>query len=180
MVLNNKAQMFSVWFDDVYFYPEIEEKYRKVINKMKLPYMSVSDFMNAQLQTITFPGVNMDSVQQQRGQYEVSYSSGKELDALIDRNLTLEFKLTESYLSYWILWDQIDLYLKYNSVRNCWWDPINLTFLNDAGFELRTMQFQQITPVSLSELNLSYKSQVSAYNTLKLTLKYNYIKNIEF
>ena len=178
MVLNNKAQMFSVWFDDMYFYPEIEEKYTKTLNKMKLPYMSVSDFMNAQLQTIIFPGVNIDPAIQQRHQYEVAYTTGKELDAIIDKNLTLEFKLTESYLSYWILWDQIEMYLKYNEIRECWWDPINLTFLNDAGFELRTMQFQQISPISLSELNLSYKSQVSSYNTLKLLLRYNYIKNI--
>lgn len=180
MVLNNKAQMFSVWFDDMYFYPAVEEKYKPIINKMRLPYLSVSDFMNAQLQTITFPGFNIDPATQQRGQYEIAYTTGKELDAIIDKTIELEFKLTESYLSYWILWDQTELYLQYNKIRNCWWDPINLTFLNDAGFELRTMQFQQITPISLSNLNLSYKSQVSSYNTLRLSLRYNYIKNIEF
>lgn len=179
MVLNNKAQMFSVWFDENYFYPEIDKKYKPIINKMKLPYLSVSDFINAQLQTITFPGIDIGSALQQRGQYEIAYTAGKELDAIIDKNIELEFKLTESYLSYWILWDQIDLYLKYNRINPCWWDPINLTFLNDAGFEIRTMQFQQITPISLSNLNLSYKSQASSYNTLKLSLRYNYLKNIE-
>lgn len=179
MVLNNKAQMFSVWFDENYFYPEIDKKYKPILNKMKLPYLSVSDFMNAQLQTITFPGVDIGNALQQRGQYEIGYTSGKELDAITDKTLELEFKLTESYLSYWILWDQIELYLKYGQINPCWWDPINLTFLNDAGFEIRTIQFQQITPTSLSGLNLSYKSQVSSYNTLKLTLRYNYIKNIE-
>lgn len=178
MVLNNKAQMFSVWFDEIYFYPEVEEKYVNIINKMKLPYLSLSDFMNAQLQTITFPAISMDAATQQRGQYEIGYASGKEVDALIDKTLKLEFKLTESYLSYWILWDQIETYLKYKRHTPCWWDPINLTFLDDAGFEIRTMQFQQIVPISLSGLNLSYKSQISTYNTIELNLRYNYIKNL--
>lgn len=178
MVLNNKAQMFSVWFDDMYFYPEIEKKYINIINKMKLPYLSVSDFMNAQLQTITFPSINIDAVEQQQNQYQVAHTGGKELDAIIDKNIRLDFKLTESYLSYWILYDQIELFLKYNTKIPCFWDPINLTFLNDAGYELRTMQFSQIIPISLSELQLSYKSQIASYNTISLTLRYNFIKNI--
>ena len=178
MVLNNKPQMFSVWFDSMYFYPEIEAKYKDIIDKMKLPYLSVTDFMNAQLQTITFPGISIDTANQQQKQYQISYAPGKELDAIINKTITLEFKLTESYLSYWILYDQIEMYLKYNNKIPCYWDPINLTFLNDAGYELRTMQFSQIVPTSLSELQLSYKSQVASYNTISLTFSYNFIKNI--
>lgn len=175
MVLNSKSQMFSCWFDQIYFYPEIEEKYSSILNRMMLPYLSLSDFMNSQIQSVTLPAINIDPAIQQHGQYQIGYASGKELDALIDRTITIDFKLTESYLTYWILYDQINLYLQYNKIMPCWWDPINITFLTDFGFEFQTMQFSQIVPMTLSGLNLSYKSQISTYNTIQLSMRYNYI-----
>lgn len=179
MVLNSKSQMFSCWFDQNYFYPEIEKKYLPLIQKMKLPYMSVSDFMNAQIQSVTFPGINLDSAVLQRGQYSITHPAGKELDAIINKEITIEFKLTESYLTYWILYDQINYYLEYNKNLSCWWDPLNITFLTDYGFEFQTIQFQKIVPTSLSSLNLSYKSQIASYNNIQLGLSFNYLKIIE-
>jgi hypothetical protein len=107
----------------------------------------------------------------------VAYPSGRELEPLIDKNLRITFKLTESYLSYWIIWDQLDIYLHYGDRVNprepIWMDPIRLGFLNDAGFMLTEFIFSEITPVSLSELNLSYAASVASYNTFSWSLKYN-------
>jgi hypothetical protein len=144
---------------------------------MRLPYQSVADFMNSQIQTVTFPMVNVDTPMQQREQYEVAYPSGKELEVLIDKTLRINFKLTESYISYWILWDQMDIYLHYGDRVNprepIWMEPIHLGFLNDAGFTLTEFLFREITPTSLSELNLSYAASVASYNTFTWTLHYN-------
>lgn len=177
MVLNNTPWMFLLYLPSNFFYQEVVEKWTPVIEKMKLPYTSLVDFMNAQIQTISFPGVSMDTAMQQRGQYEVAYPGGKELEQLISKDLSITFKLTESYISYWVMWDQIDMYLHYaNDVTDhqpCWMNPISLSFLSDNGYEMIKFLFQEITPTNLGELSLSYAATLAQYNTFTLSLKYN-------
>ena len=169
--------MFSIYFPSNFFYPEVKRKWEPIIEKMRLPYQSIDDFMNSQIQTVTFPAANLDLSIQQRGQYDVAYPGGKELEPLINKELGITFKLTESYISYWIIWDQVDLYLHYtNEVtehKPCWMEPLMLGFFSDAGFLLTEFMFQEITPMNLSELNLSYAAQVASYNTFTWTLRYN-------
>jgi len=178
MLLNNKPQMFTIYFPSNFFYKEVKEKWEPIIEKMRLPYQSLDDFMNQQIQTVTFPSFQIDTATQQRGQYEVTYPGGKELEPLINKSLTISFKLTESYISYFVMWDQIDLYLHYKrdgftENKPCWMEPIQLAFLSDAGFQLTEFVFREITPTSLSELNLSYAAQIASYNNFTFSLKYN-------
>lgn len=176
MVLNNKPQLFRISFPSTFFYDSVCEKWGPIINKMRLPYQTVADFMNSQIQSLSFPGVNLSNPEQGRIQYKVMYPTGKELEPLVEKTLNLTFKLTESYLSYWILWDQMDYYLHYGDIverEPIWMEPISLAFINDAGFELTEFLFRDITPVSLSEINISYAATVASYNTFTWSLHYN-------
>ena len=177
MVLNNKQQQFCIYFPSNFFYKEVQDKWNPIVDKMRLPYQDVTDFMNAQIQSVEFPGVNMDLIIQQREQYEYAQPNGKELENLIDKNLTITFKLTESYISYWILFNQIDLYMHYKrgdeERKPIWMEPIQMSFLTDAGFELTKFTFHQITPINLTQLKMSYAATVASYNTFSWTLHYN-------
>lgn len=174
MVLNNRTQLFSFYFPSNYFFPEVNEKYEVYLKRMHLPFESCEDFINSCIQSVTFPNVNIPNATQQHGQYAMEYTSGKELDALVEKQLAITFKLTDSYLSYWIIRDQIEAYLKYGKIKNIFWNPLYLTFLSSAGYEINTFEFSQITPVSLSELELSYKAEIAQYNTFTLNVHYNY------
>lgn len=183
MVLNNKPQMFTIFFPSNFFYDEVKSKWSPIIEKMRLPYQSVDDFMNAQIQSVTFPTLSLDSASQTRGQYDVVYPGGKESEVYMTKDLNVTFKLTESYISYFIWWDQIDIYLHYTSKeyfnepgkvkKPCWMEPINLAFLSDAGFKLTEFIFKEITPISLSDLQLSYAATAAQYNTFSVLMKYN-------
>jgi len=176
MVLNNLPQMFAIWFPNGFFYKEVVNKWGPVVKRMKLPYETVEDFMNAQIQSVDFPGISMELTTQQQLQMEVTYPTGKELEPLIDKTLNIKFKLTESYLPYWILFDQIHAYLKYSSTNHkpCFMDPISLTFTNNVGFGLLTFQFKDIVPQSLGSLPLSYAAQAASFNTVDWVLKYTH------
>jgi hypothetical protein len=186
MVLNNKPQMFTFYFPSNFWYQEVQDTWNPIINRMKLPYEDVEDFMNQQVQQVTFPSMNFQLATQQRGQYDYGYRSGKELEALMDKTLKITFKLTESYLSYWILWDQMDRYLHYHypgsdiefkrgqrEVKPLFMEPLKLGFLNDAGIQMFEFTFYEITPTSTSEINLSYAATVASYNTFTWSLRYN-------
>ena len=182
MVLNNKPQMFTAYFPSNFFYKEVEDKWGAFVERMKLPYRTVCDFMNSQIQSVNFPGFNMEVSEQGREQYNVVYPGGKEYEAIVGKDLNIVFKLTESYLSYFILLDQIWWYLRYADTvagepaevkKPVWMEPFHLRFLSDAGFGMTGFVFQEITPKSLTELQLSYAAQAATYNTFTLTLSYN-------
>jgi len=177
MVLNNKQQMFTFYFPSTFWYPEVIETWTPLVERMKLPYMDLCDFMNAQVQQVRFPGATLQTAMQGREQYEVMYPSGKELETEINKTLTVTFKLTESYLSYWIIWDQIDRYLHYENQyrdhKECWMEPVKLGFLTDSGIQLIDFTFYEISPTNLSELNMSYAATVASYNTFTVDLHYN-------
>ena len=183
MVLNNKPQMFTIYFPSNFFYPEVKAKWEPIIEKMRLPYQDLSDFMNAQIQSLNFPNMSLELARQGREQYEVSYPAGKELEVQINKEITVTFKLTESYISYFVWWDQIDVYLHYTSKeyftepgkakKPCWMEPFSLAFLSDAGLQLTEFTFGQITPYSMTDLQLSYAAQAAQYNTFSVILHYN-------
>ena len=177
MVLNNCPQMFSIYFPSNFFYEEVIEKWSPIVEKMRLPYRTVDDFMNAQIQSVTFPGASIENSVQQRRQYDIMYPGGKELEVLLNKELNITFKLTESYLSYWIIWDQMDRYLHYvnegKQLEPVWMEPVHLIFLNDAGFGMTQFCFRDIVPTSLGELNLSYAAQAASYNTFNWSLRFN-------
>ena len=135
--------------------------------------------MNQQIQQVTFPSTNLDLAIQQRGQYEIAYATGKELEPEIGKVLNVTFKLTESYLSYWIVWHQVDLYLHYaNDVlgRNkmpLYMEPVKLGFLTDAGIQMLDFTFREIVPTNIGELTLSYAATVASYNTFSWSLRFN-------
>ena len=178
MVLNNKPQMFTFYFPSNFWYPEVKEKWTPFVERMKLPYQALDDFMNQQIQSVNFPAMNMELSMQQRGQYDVGYYGGKELEPLIDKNLTVNFKLTESYITYWVIWDQIDMFLHYaydpDKKKPCWMEPFKLGFLDDSGMQMFEFTFFEITPLGTSELNMSYAATVASYNTFSLRMRYNY------
>ena len=100
MVLNNLPQMFSFYFPSNFWYDEVVKTWTPFVQRMRLPYETVSDFMNDQVQSVVFPSINIDLSTQQRGQYEVACPGGEELEPLIDNTIKITMKLIESSHSY--------------------------------------------------------------------------------
>lgn len=177
MVLNNIAQMFSIWFPVDFFLPEVVEQWEPYIKRLKLPYMTLTDFMNAQIQGVSYPSIDIGSSEQQQGQFPIQYTVGKEMEPLLNKDFTITFKLTESYLTYWILFDQTRWFLEYTKRLSnntlLFMEDINITFLNDAGFSMVNYKYKQIIPKSLGNFNLSYASQLAQYTTIDWGLHYN-------
>ena len=171
-ILNSINNQFIVQFPSGFFYPEIISKWTPVVNRMKLPYETLEDFINATVQSITFPSVELTNVQQQQGQFAIQYRPGKELEPLLEKNLTLTFKLSEGFISYWILFEQVEQFLHYEQTVP-FWPPMYVSFLDHKGFELVAFSFEKIIPVSLSQFEVSYAQTAAEFNTFNMTMRYN-------
>ena len=172
MILNNLSNQFVVRFPKGFFYSEIRNKWNPVIERLKLPYMNLEDFINACVQSISFPSVELNNVEQQQSQYPIQYRPGKELEPLLDKNLTITFKLTESFLSYWVLFDQIEYFLNYQETVP-FWPPMYVSFLDHKGFELVVFSYEMIVPVNLSQFEVSYAQSAAQFNTFTMGIRYN-------
>ena len=177
MILNNLSNQFVVEFPNGFFYPDIVQRWEPIVQRLKLPYETLEDFINACVQSISFPTVELNNPEQQQGQYPIRYRPGKELEPLLDKNLTLTFKLTESLISYWILFEQIERFLEYSDTVP-FWPPMYVSYLDHRGYELVVFSFEMVIPVNLSQFEMSYAQSAAQFNTFTMGLRYNRYKII--
>ena len=130
---------------------------------------------NSQITNLSFPSVNSNTVTQQNQNYQITKRSGRQLDQDMNKELTLTIKLSESYMTYFIARQQMDLYLKYGANQKAlYFPPINVTILDEGGFENITYTYYQLTPTNLSDFDLSYAAKPGSFNTFTWSFKYNY------
>jgi hypothetical protein len=172
MILNALNNQFVVQFPKNFFYPEIHARWTPIVKRLKLPYESIEDFINASVQNITFPAVELPVVEQTQAQYRIGYRGGKELEAVIDKNLTITFKLTEGFISYWILFEQIEKFVEYSD-RVPFWPPMFVSFLDHHGLQLVEFTFTKLIPTGLSQFEISYATTAAEFNTFSMNVRYN-------
>lgn len=172
MILNSLNNQFIVQFPSGFFYTDIVKKWTPVVKRMKLPYETLEDFINATVQSITFPAVELPPVEQGQSQFRIQYRPGKELEPLIDKNLTITFKLSEGFISYWILFEQIEKFMEYGDTVP-FWPPMYVSFLDHRGFELVAFSYEKIIPLNLSQFEISYAQTAAEFNTFSMGLRYN-------
>ena len=63
-ILNAKLNQYSVWFPRNFLYPEVRERWTPVVKRLKLQYETLEDFINATVQSVTFPEVVLNNVTQ--------------------------------------------------------------------------------------------------------------------
>ena len=174
-ILNAKSNMFTIWFPPNFFYPSVVTKWEPIIKRLKLPYQTIEDFFNASIQSVTMPPMDLNVLIQQQSQFEIGYKGGKELEAIFDKNLDVTFKLSEGFITYWIIFEQIQEFLKYQE-GNVFWPPMYVSFLDMHGFELVAFEFEKIVPTGLSQFEVSYATTAAEFNTFTLGIRYNRFK----
>lgn len=174
MLLNNLDQNFVIALDFNWFYPDVADKWIPLLNRMYLPYLTLEDFFNSQITSITFPGVSASPVHQQGRMYKIQKRPAQQMDQVIEKNLTLTVKTAESYISYFVARHQFQLYLKLGQYADLYMPNITVSLLDDGGFETVSYCYQQLTPVSISDLSMSYAARMGSFNTFTWAFTYNY------
>ena len=174
MLLNNLDQNFVIALDYNWFYPDVTQKWMPVLERMWVPMLTLEDFFNSQITAINFPGYNSGNVSQQGRLYKLQKRPSQQEDMIIDKQLTLTVKTTESYISYFIARHQYQLFLRLGQLTPLYMPNITVAFLDDGGFENVSYCYQQITPVSISDLSMSYSARLGQFNTFTWTFSYNY------
>lgn len=203
MVLNSRQNSFLVNLPQDFFNSTIDAKYEKYYRNLILPYRSISDFMASTIQTVNFPGLTTVLPTQTRTLGKVQeVQSAKPIADMFTRDLKLTFKLTDSYLNYFIMMDNVLNYLEPanvnpNNTQNSlgqalsntqtsnsnhpYFSPIRLTLLNNEGYGVSSIVFNRPMITSISALTLSYSSTTPQFQQFTVDFKYyNFDLELDF
>ncbi len=172
MILNARNNGFVVMFPPDFFSEQVKEKYKKYYQSLILPYDKIEDFMTSTVQQFEFPGWNMETVEQTRlfGKKQ-DYKNSVVIPELFTREFTITFKLTDSYLNYFIFLDNALNFLDFSNKTKTF-SPIRLLLLNNEGYMVSSIIFNRPILKSQDPLKLSYSSNTPDFKTFTAKFKY--------
>jgi hypothetical protein len=137
--------------------------------------------MSSTIQGVDFSGWTMQPVSQTRlfGKKQ-EYKNATPIPDLFNREFTLTFKMTDAYLNYWIFLDNALNYLNFEN-KSQTFSPMVLTMLNNEGYMVSNVVFNQPILKSQDGLKLSYSSNAPSFGTFSAKFQYfDFDLNINF
>lgn len=172
MILNAKNNQFVFKLPKGFLYPELQEKYSFYLKRLPSPFESVEDYLNHTIQSVTFPQVSADEVEQTLDKRPQYWRQSFDLERVILKEFTVNFKTADGYLNYWVLFEQFQRYLHEQNTKD-YFPDMNLIFLDRDGYQLVTVSLRQPLMKAMDSLEMSYASSAFEFRTFGVTFKYN-------
>lgn len=169
MIINSRSTNFWFTFPKGFFSDAVVEKYEAYVKRHYLPYDTVENFMASSIQSVTFPTISMDPVQQTRllGNKQ-EYKNSTPIKDLFTREMTVTMKSFEGYINYWIFMESVLEYLNFDN-KKLYLDDFGLRVLDQEGRTVTTCQFKGVYFKSLSEISLSFSDNNPDFRTFTST-----------
>ena len=90
------------------------------------------------------------------------------------KDLSITFKLTDSYLNYWILFENLMMFNNVSNTKDYFSDFI-INFLNREGYIVLNVEFKMPVLLSISDVELSYSQVAIEFKTFTMGFVYNNI-----
>lgn len=173
MIINSRSSNFIFNFPKGFFADEIERKYLPYVKRMPLPWDTITDVMNAQVQSITMPSLSMTPVGQVRklGKEQV-YKSSQVVPDLFTKEMTVTMRTLDGYINYWIFLENALMWLDFTN-RELYFDDLYIRVMNQEGYILQTVRFEKVLLTSVSEISLSFSDNNPDFKTFDCTFRYN-------
>lgn len=174
-MINSQNNGFILRLPKTFITKEIAAKYEEVLFRLPTPYKTVLDYLNATIQSITFPSISMDNVEQ-------TYKHGDGFDLknsvlfeeLFDNDISITFKSTDGYLNYWMVYDIVKNYIQWSQVEKYMGNLI-ITNINAQGYSYANIHLNMLTFTSLSVGEFNFTETTSNLENFELGLKFNHI-----
>jgi len=183
VILNAKNNQFVFRFPKGFIYPEIEEKYNYYLKRLPTPFENITDYVNHTIQSVTFPSVASDEIEQWVGrktgvdgknitknpQY---WRQSLDLERVVPKEFTVNLKTADGYLNYWVLFETYRYYLTVPNTED-YFPDLNLMYLDRDGYQMLTVDFRQPLMKGISEVEMNYSATAMEFRTFAVNFKYN-------
>lgn len=184
MILNSKNNQFVFRFPKGFISPEIENKYNFYLKRLPTPFENILDYVNHTIQSVTFPPVNVDQVEQWVGRRtsvdDVAVTKNQQywrqavdLERAFPKEFSVSLKAADGYLNYWVLFETLREYLKIPNKVD-YFPDMNLIYLDREGYQLLNIDFKQPLFKGISEVEMNYSATAMEFRLFTVDFKYNW------
>jgi hypothetical protein len=175
MILNARGNTFYFVFPKGFFPPGVQDKYFQYIKSQTIPYDTLTQFMNSTIQSVTFPSLQLDTVQQTRPLGKtITYQSATPIQNLFSQGFQVTFRMGEGFVNYFVMLETMLEHLNFKN-PDLFVENLPLQTLDNNGNVITTIQFKGVTLASLSELNLNYTQNNPSPSSFTVGFNYNYL-----
>jgi hypothetical protein len=175
MILNPKGNSFYFNFPKGFFSDTVTNKYADYIKKQPIPFDNVQQYLNSTIQSVGFPGLTIDSVEQVRNfGKKIAYKSSTPIQDLFTRDFTINFKQTDGFVNYFIMLDTVLHFLNFENPQ-VHLQNLPLRIMDNEGNVVFSVTFIEVLFTSLSQLEFAYTSNNPQFAAFSLGFKCNYI-----
>lgn len=173
MIVNARNNNFRLEIPKKFFFDSVIDKYDFYLKRMPTPYSDIASIINASIQGVSFPAAVGPVIDQTLFDDPIKWKGRGNLNRWITKEFSITFKLYEGYINYWIMFEQLQAYYDYNQ-RIAFMEDFVLQFLDNTGFELIAFKFEKTIFTGISNLDLSFSSNVPNFQTFTCDFVYNY------
>jgi hypothetical protein len=175
MLINPKSNSFYFNFPKGFFSERVTSKYEKYIKKQPIPFDTVQQYVNSTIQSISMPGLTIDSVDQVRNLgKKIAYKSATPVQDLFSKDITMNFRQTDGFMNYFVMLDTVLDFLNFENpqvhIQN-----LPLRILDNEGNVVISVTFQEVLFTSMTTFELNYTSNNPQFSAFSLGFKCNYI-----
>ena len=172
MLANSRNANFAFYFPKGFWYKSVIDQFKNYVKRNPLPYDTVENFMAAQIQSVTFPSITMQTVSQTRllGKQQ-DYKSATPVADLFDRSLTVTFKAVDGYINYWIALENALRYYDFEN-KDQYLEDMQLRFLDAEGHIMYTVKYNKVIMTGLSELSMSNSDNNPNFKTFSMNFSF--------
>jgi len=176
MILNAKNNAFVFTLPKGFISDKLEDKYSFYLKRLPTPFDTISTYLSHTIQSVTFPQVSATPVEQTLDKVPQFYRQSFDIERLISKEFTVNFKLADGYLNYWILFEQFMENMQMTKKTPEYSPDMNLRFLDRDGYQLVSVNFVQPFILNIDSIDMSYASVGYEFKTFGMTFKYNQFK----
>jgi hypothetical protein len=179
MLLNPKGNSFYFNYPKGFFSPNVTEKYESYIKKQPIPFDNVDQFVNSTIQSIGFPSLTADTVEQVRNLGKrVNYKSSTPVQDLFNKDFSISFKAVDGFVNYFIMLETALHFLNFKN-PNQFIDVLPLRIMDNEGNIVFSVTFKEVLFSGVGEISLNYTANNPSVTTFDVGFRCNYL-DIQF
>lgn len=179
MRLNSQASQFIFNLPSDFIPSEIINTYQPILEKNWVQYSNVLDYLNSTIKSVSFPGLNVSTVEQKiiRGKVRAYKPATNIQDIVASHDFTVTFRSVDADLNYWLVYDIFSKH--YLDVVNLYIKPFTITAVDIWRDAIYVIKFFEIIGITLGDITFDYSQQKTNAKEFTLTFKFNFT-DLEF
>jgi len=173
MILNQQLHNYLLLFPKTFFSEETKQQFSYYQKYMRLPYTTIDDFINSTIQNVNFPGWNLKTVEQHRMYGALQkFKDATPVKDLIEKTISIEFKLVDGFLNYFMLYDNAIKYLDFKN-ESLYFDDFKILLLNNENYLISYINLYKVIMKKMTNLRMGYPKMGRNNTTFTVEFEYN-------